>query len=114
MIGDREAGIAETYGETFSWTLDDDGFERLARMRLPEHDEMRNSNVNSSFVLWLVSDSDQIFWLSGKAVSGKSTLMKYLYNDNRTKKKLKKWAGGSDPILAAFFFFERGDALQKS
>lgn len=114
MIGDREAGIAETYGETFSWTLEDDGFDRLARMRPAADDEISKSKVDSSFVSWLVGDSDQLFWLSGKAASGKSTLMKYIYNDKRTKKKLRKWAGGNDPILAAFFFFERGDSLQKS
>jgi hypothetical protein len=113
-IDDREAGIEETYGETFSWTLEDEGFDRLARMRLTENHEINESKVDSSFVSWLVSDSDRLFWLSGKAASGKSTLMKYLYNNERTKKKLKKWARGSDPILAAFFFFERGDVLQKS
>ena len=114
MIGDREAGITETYGDTFSWTLEDDEFNLLARMSFTETKDSSKSKVNSSFVSWLESDSKHLFWLSGKAASGKSTLMKYLYNDKRTKKKLKKWAGGSEPILAAFFFFERGDVLQKS
>jgi hypothetical protein len=114
MIGDREAGIAEAYGNTFSWALEEEGFDRLVRMPFTEHGESSKSKVDSSFVSWLVSDSDHLFWLSGKAASGKSTLMKYLFNDKRTKKKLMKWAGASDPILAAFFFFERGDALQKS
>ena len=114
IIGDREADIAETYGDTFSWALEDDGFDRMVRMRAARRDEMRRSKDDSSFVSWLLSDSDHLFWLSGKAASGKPTLMKYLYNDKRTKKKLRTWAGGSDPILAAFFFFERGDTLQKS
>jgi hypothetical protein len=81
MIDDREADIAETYGDTFSWTLEDDGFDRLAKMRPAERDQMRKSKDNSSFVSWLGSDSDHLFWSSGKAASGKSTLMKYLYND---------------------------------
>jgi hypothetical protein len=114
MIGDREADITETYGDTFSWMLEDDESNLLARMSFTETKDSSKSKVNSSFVSWLESDSKHLFWLSGKAASGKSTLMKYLYNDKRTKKKLKKWAGGSEPILAAFFFFERGDVLQKS
>jgi hypothetical protein len=83
-------------------------------MSLTETEDSSKSKANSSFVSWLESDSKHLFWLSGKAASGKSTLMKYLYNDKRTKNKLKKWAGASEPILAAFFFFERGDVLQKS
>jgi hypothetical protein len=50
MIGDREAGIEESYGETFSWTLKDDGFDRLSRMRLTEHDKISKLKVNFSFV----------------------------------------------------------------
>lgn len=83
-------------------------------MELSEHDDPSISKGNTSFVAWLASDDDNFFWLSGKAASGKSTLMKYLYDDKRTRKKLRKWAGASDLILAAFFFFERGGALQKS
>lgn len=114
VIGDREAGIGEAYGETFSWALEDDGFDRLGRLRPASNEERSNPKANASFVSWLMSDNEPLFWLSGKAASGKSTLMKYLYHDARTKDKLKEWTGGADPVIAAFFFFERGDPLQKT
>jgi pantothenate kinase-related protein Tda10 len=52
---------------------------------------------------WLQSD-DPLFWLSGKAGSGKSTLIKYLINNHETKLHLMHWAGLTNLIVAGYFF----------
>ena len=41
---------------------------------------------------WLSNDGE-LFWVAGRAGSGKSTFMKVLKHHPRTKKLLEKWAG---------------------
>lgn len=67
----------------------------------------------SNFMTWLESQNG-IYWVRGKAGSGKSTLMKYLSNDDRTKKVLKVWAGQNRLFTASFFFWNAGNPMQKS
>ncbi|OTA67826.1 hypothetical protein K449DRAFT_364282, partial [Hypoxylon sp. EC38] len=55
-----------------------------------------------------------IYWISGKPGSGKSTLMKFIFDDPRTRDLLKHWRDENDPIIAGFFFHHRGSVLQKS
>jgi hypothetical protein len=67
----------------------------------------------SKLQTWLET-SDDIFWVQGKAGSGKSTLMKFLFEHEQTQVHLQRWAGG-DVIAAAFFFWRAGSAeLEKS
>ena len=96
----KEASIEETRGRTFEWIF---------------------SNTNSSKVLynqlnftgWLES-GEGVFWVSGKAGSGKSTLMRYISNEPRTLEILRSWSGSQKLILASHFFLNAGDTLQKS
>ncbi|KAI1087501.1 hypothetical protein F5B19DRAFT_475367 [Rostrohypoxylon terebratum] len=67
----------------------------------------------SGFNQWLQNDTG-LFWIRGKPGSGKSTLMKFIYQDERTSYLLSDWSGGKEYIQAAFFFHHRGSALQKS
>ncbi|KAF3068713.1 Protein SERAC1 [Trichoderma lentiforme] len=62
---------------------------------------------------WLQND-EKLFWISGKPASGKSTLMKYLYNNPLTAKYLRKWRRSANFVRATFFFHHRGTAIQKS
>jgi hypothetical protein len=62
---------------------------------------------------WLRS-SDDIFWVYGKAGSGKSTLMKFLFEHKRTRVHLSEWAHGNDVTIAASFFWNAGSELEKS
>jgi hypothetical protein len=58
--------------------------------------------------------SNDIFWVQGKAGSGKSTFMKFLFEHEQTQVHLQRWAGG-DVIAAAFFFWNAGSSeLEKS
>jgi hypothetical protein len=61
---------------------------------------------------WLQSSND-IFWIYGKAGSGKSTLMKFLFEHEQTRLHLDIWARGKVTI-AASFFWSAGSDLEKS
>jgi hypothetical protein len=98
QIREREYQIESAHKRTFNWVLD-----------LQYQDTARWSN----FASWLQSDK-KIYWISGKAASGKSTLTKYLWNDPRTEEHLLLWAGSQSLIRASCFFWSLGTEMQKS
>lgn len=61
----------------------------------------------SPFEAWLTS-TRKLFWVSGKAASGKSTLLKHLCSDSETQQKLLLWAGDKKLLKSSFFFWEVG------
>ncbi|KAM3541022.1 hypothetical protein ARSEF1564_006062 [Beauveria bassiana] len=65
------------------------------------------------FQEWLERD-DGVYWVSGDPGSGKSTLMKHLSSHRTTQEALRKWAGDKELVMARFFFWFSGTALQKS
>jgi hypothetical protein len=67
----------------------------------------------ATFHDWLGSDDD-LYWISGKPGSGKSTLMKFLSHHPRTIEKLGIWAKQKRLITVEYFFWEAGKSLQKS
>ena len=54
-----------------------------------------------------------IYWIQGKPGSGKSTVMKYAMQNNKTPNFLARYHR-SDWIIAGFFFHDRGSMAQKS
>ncbi|PLB53850.1 hypothetical protein P170DRAFT_346100 [Aspergillus steynii IBT 23096] len=93
--------VAQAHDDTLQWIFNGN------------YDDRNCDGFHKSFNTWL-SDGDGIFHISGKLGSGKSTLMKLLYRDDRTKKRLIQWADGSELIMAQFFFWNPGSRLQKS
>ena len=91
-IDERRVRIKDTYPKTFSWIFEQD---------------------KTPFKDWLEL-SDGTFWVSGKAGSGKSTLMKFVSEHPETGRILDIWAGNSKLIVASFFFWHSGTHLQKS
>lgn len=92
-MDDRFYGVERQYNKTFEWLFE---------------------NETLDFPDWLRSGR-KIFWITGKAGSGKSTLMKYAFSDPRTLRMLEENGGNGDrPFLAQFFFHGRGTTLQKS
>lgn len=91
---DREDQIHKQYHSTFSWGFDE---------------------TQTPFKTWL-SDMDGVFWISGKAGSGKSTLMKFLANHRNTDGALHHWAAckGKQLVKASFYFWNAGRDMQKS
>ena len=90
---ERQANVAPAHGETFKWVLE--------------------LSSPTKFAEWLHSESG-IYWMMGKAGSGKSTLMKFIINDPRTIEALKAWAGSQRLATASFFFWNAGNSMQKS
>lgn len=67
----------------------------------------------TNFVEWLRSGTG-IYWINGKAGSGKTTLMRYIHDNPRTRRELMLWAG-EDPLhISSFFFWNSGTLEQKS
>ncbi|KAI0603003.1 hypothetical protein F4775DRAFT_531496 [Biscogniauxia sp. FL1348] len=96
----RENNIEEASEETTNWILSD---------TLQDED---GNEVECRFKTWLQSDQP-IFYISGKAGSGKSTLSKFLIRDQRTIEYLRTWH--SQVQVLRFFFFELGtNSLQKN
>lgn len=97
-IKTRQEEIPEAYERTFEWIFDSSSSKR---------------HLWHNFVEWLESGSGT-YWISGKAGSGKSTLMNFICQDLRTGKALKKWAESCEILCPTFFFWNAGTELQKS
>ena len=96
----RQEEIAPAYRATFEWIF-----------QIPSHEPELLPWTN--FADWLQYGED-IYWVNGKAASGKSTLMKYIFNDRRTSKILSEWAEPLPIMVANFFFWNSGTREQRS
>ncbi|KAK6438983.1 hypothetical protein LTR95_004804 [Oleoguttula sp. CCFEE 5521] len=64
---------------------------------------------------WIFDETDaSTYWISGKAGSGKSTLMGYVNDNPRFDAALRLWAGSEAYIRLTFFFWRAGSSMQKS
>ncbi|ORY57506.1 uncharacterized protein BCR38DRAFT_449277 [Pseudomassariella vexata] len=68
----------------------------------------------SAFHEWLEAPGSSLFWMSGRAGSGKTTLMRYAFHDPQTRRHLETWANGADLIMAAVCLTESGSHVQRS
>ncbi|GKZ28320.1 hypothetical protein AbraIFM66950_003577 [Aspergillus brasiliensis] len=67
----------------------------------------------TTFIEWL-EDYDGIYWISGKAGSGKSTLMKFASEHEETLAALTRWSHDRPWFTASFYFWRQGFDMQKS
>ncbi|KAI1778487.1 hypothetical protein F4818DRAFT_302826 [Hypoxylon cercidicola] len=84
--------IDKNFQHTFEWIFDDE---------------------KTSLSRWLKT-GEGLFWIHGKPGSGKSTLMKFIFQSPITWELLHKFASEAIQISACFFFHDRGTLLQKS
>jgi hypothetical protein len=98
---DRHERIAEAYEETFQWIFNDEDVDSV------------EEPTWSNFPKWLQAEST-LYWITGKAGSGKSTLMKYIYQEPCTFSHLETWSAESSLVMAAFFFWNSGTHMQMS
>lgn len=96
----RQETISEAHEKTFQWIYE-----------LHKFDEANHPWDN--FVHWLESGQNT-YWIHGKAGSGKSTLMNYICQEDRTEASLKVWSGPKEVLRPSFFFWNAGGALEKS
>ncbi|KAE9381924.1 hypothetical protein N431DRAFT_539452 [Stipitochalara longipes BDJ] len=67
----------------------------------------------SNFPEWL-SKGAGIYWVNGKAASGKSTLMRYMCHDPQITTLLNQWSGSKQLVRASHFFWNSGAIHQRS
>ncbi|KAK2600565.1 hypothetical protein N8I77_010088 [Diaporthe amygdali] len=72
-----------------------------------------SGHAHGKILTWLENDVG-IFWVSGKPGSGKSTLMKFIVDDPRTREALASWAGSKSCVTASHFFWISGATAQTS
>ncbi|KAK6599014.1 hypothetical protein H4I96_08218 [Botrytis cinerea] len=96
-LKEREESIADVYLGTFEWLFED----------------THGSAPWSSFVHWLQHESG-IYWVNGKAASGKSTLMRFICGNSNTRKLLEKWSAPLPLVIASFYFWNSGTIEQRS
>ncbi|XXH03714.1 hypothetical protein Hte_010120 [Hypoxylon texense] len=99
-IDDRRYSVALPHSQTLRWALEP---------RATEEDDTGWDNLSE----WLQTGTG-IYWVSGKAGSGKSTLMKYTYEHAKTLSLLEEWAAGCPLTVASFFFWYLGANEQKT
>ena len=101
QITERRSKIPEAHARTFRWVF---------------NEKMALGPGWTNFAEWC-RDSQQLgrlFWISGKPGSGKSTLMRFIQDDDRTTTHLRTWAGHKTILTANCFFWNPGTKLQKS
>ncbi|KAI8631048.1 hypothetical protein F5Y19DRAFT_463421 [Xylariaceae sp. FL1651] len=97
QITDRVDNLSDAHRQTFNWIFQ----KRSHHKPWPD------------FPRWLREGSG-CYWLNGKAGSGKSILMKYIWQEERTWDHLRNWFGASRPLSASFYFWNLGGNLQKT
>ena len=91
-MNDRKAAIPKAHKSTYQWIFDD-----------------QDSSI--SFTHWLRQGSG-VYWVSGKAGSGKSTLMKFILEDPRTILALNEWSPNAS--LLGYFVWNSGFHMQRN
>ncbi|KAI1411986.1 hypothetical protein F5Y13DRAFT_200321 [Hypoxylon sp. FL1857] len=97
----RHDKIEAAHAQTFEWVFQD------------SQDSHEHTASPGRFAEWLRSKHG-LFWIQGKAGSGKSTLMKFLWHHHSTTHLLHHWAGEDKLVVASYFFWAAGNELQKS
>ncbi|KAF2118290.1 hypothetical protein BDV96DRAFT_643543 [Lophiotrema nucula] len=96
-MNDRHERIPTAYQDTFQWVFQ-------PRTETPTFD---------SYIEWL-RGNEPIYWITGKPGAGKSTLMKYLFTEERTRSYHDEWCPDMQSIIAGFYFWNSGTDLQMS
>lgn len=99
----RHEDIAEVHRDTFKWMIEQES----------RNGEKTSELHGNDFVDWL-RRGDGIYWITGKAGSGKSTLMKHLYENSQTRQHLQSWAQSGILLIAGHFFWNSGTSEQRS
>ncbi|KAK3687825.1 hypothetical protein B0T22DRAFT_489643 [Podospora appendiculata] len=126
-IKTRHRRMADAHGETFRWVFEQPTSEAQAESSSVVHtsedqasaptEEEAFLHSRQTLLKWLQARTDSlpgIFWVQGKAGSGKSTLMKFLSGCPDTMASLRQWAGSATLMMASFYFWSPGTRLQKS
>ncbi|KAK9421792.1 putative NACHT domain-containing protein [Seiridium unicorne] len=107
----RHESIPLAYRQTFGWVLSIPQTPAASPSVASEYEQ--DESLQTRLANWL-RHGDGIFWVSGKAGSGKSTLMKYMADHVQTESLLQDWAHPKQLVIASHYFWSAGTAMQKS
>lgn len=99
MMGRRKSGIEPAF--------------KTSGQRLFEKPRDDDHEWQQTLPDWLKSGSG-LYLIQGAEGSGKSTMMKHIYSHSGTEDCLRKWAGPSPLVKAAFYFWRSGTRLERS
>ena len=95
----RFSEVHRAHRQMFQWILDD---------------SKNPATPPTNFKYWLQSQNG-LYWVAGKAGSGKSTLMKFVSENSEVAQYLQDWAGPSRRLmLISWFFWAAGSPMQRS
>ncbi|KAK5685481.1 hypothetical protein LTS10_003560 [Elasticomyces elasticus] len=97
-IHDRRQSVSKAHAETFHWVFSD---------------QSRHGTPNPGLREWL-QHGHGIYWITGKAGSGKSTLMKYITDEPLLEEDLRTWSGSQRLLIGSYYFWSAGSHEQKS
>lgn len=111
----REQSVVKAHEKTYRWI-----FQK----------EKQQDQPWASFCHWLETPDNPLYWITGKAGSGKSTLMRFISQPPAGDKSseqaegaksqppcfpfLKMWAGTQPLLIASFYFWAVGSPMQRS
>lgn len=98
VVRDCRDSVEIAYSRTFEWI----------------YGESHTSEKSwGNFVDWL-RHGNGIYWINGKLGSGKSTLMRYIYENTKTREELKVWTRPLPLEMSGFLLWNSGDLEQRS
>jgi hypothetical protein len=106
----REDRIPEAHASTFEWVFKKQelGFTDWATH---SEDGLHSPPRHRGIMLTIPTG---LYWITGKPGSGKSTLIKFIVGQRRTRKLLEMWSGEKRLCIAHHYFWCSGTSLQKS
>ncbi|RYP07847.1 hypothetical protein DL765_009000 [Monosporascus sp. GIB2] len=99
----RRAAIPRAHAATFEWIFRD-----------PEPGGDGDELEWPSLPKWLQETAGSVYWITGKPGSGKSTMMKSVFENQLLRFHLQDYSQGLPVMTAGFFFWNPGSTMQKS
>lgn len=118
-MNERRSHLSDSHEGTFEWIFNqpltsdaaNDSFSDDASVGGSDARNWPSTAICDNFVDWLKSDSD-MYWISGKPGSGKSTLVKFITDNPATTKALESWA--TDNLVVSHFLWKPGSRMQRN
>lgn len=106
-MNDRRDMIKEAHGRTFGWIFETDSATENGNETAPDRGLAEESRPAIDFIPWLRNQGG-IYWIHGKPGAGKSTMMKYLADDERLLEHGAIWAAfaSCELVVASFYFYK--------
>ncbi|KAF2651158.1 hypothetical protein K491DRAFT_761270 [Lophiostoma macrostomum CBS 122681] len=98
----RQSNVEKAHEKTFAWIFDPTGAV-IGDDRMKFHNWIRSANPE-----------DNVFWISGKPGSGKSTLIKFIARHSQLRTSLGDWIQGSELLAIEYYLWKSGSTLQRS